>query len=282
MDEINSKTAGSWVGLDLSKLSSVAAVKDNLPSVGNYIYSFHVNITSFAKELRGKQLCDKLKLLCSTNFMPKWSSPVGPYHEVDLIQTSNFSGSFLNQDRSIELLTDPDFSKTIRDVLIALQERLPPLYVGQTSDIQDRVGRHLSENSTLKNRLAKVEIDIHNTWLCYCKVDTDISFEVLMHHFKEAEISPDDFLEEADEPRVDEATAEAERRLFPDRDFGEPSSNAPTRENDLVRADESNQSTVSKEKDDEYKRQIIEEIVTRLTHPGFTRKVGNRDISGME
>jgi hypothetical protein len=90
---------------------------------------------------------------------------VGGLHRVSLRSESRLSESKLEQLKSLS--RDPNFRKSLSEIILNACLLQPPLYVGKAVNLQTRLRQHLEFASPLQDRLSEVGIDIKKSILVY-------------------------------------------------------------------------------------------------------------------
>jgi hypothetical protein len=109
-------------------------------------------------------------------FYPRQGT-VKPYYNVTVS-----SGSWMSESKKQKLknaMKNKEFSDGLRNALNSSIVFQTPLYIGKTTDLQQRVTAHLASNSPLRSRLNEVGIDVEQTILMVVPSlpDTDLECE---------------------------------------------------------------------------------------------------------
>jgi len=160
-----------WNYLYLADPGPLDVKLQRLPEIGAAVYAFYVDVR-VSDGLVGRDLVDRLQELCALPHGPSRKTRLWPYETLMIEYQSDLPFSFIAWDaKTEELFETPTFSEEIRAVMDAIQQVLPPLYVGETHQLRARIANHLSPSSDLSLRLADRGLDVAQLLLRYMILD---------------------------------------------------------------------------------------------------------------
>lgn len=162
--------------------------------------------------------------------------------EVESRQDVGNGACYIAEDRFSGLLDRGDFRQLIKELLGAIQELVPALYVGQTKNLQKRVLSHLSGKTGLAKRLARYGLALEKCGLRYYLIKAE------------------DYGRSVFDGQATGSSAEIQLSQY------------------LARVTKKDRETA--DDPEEYARLVIEELITRLIRPGFVRRVGKQVFGG--
>lgn len=164
-----------WTYLHLSDPGPLEAKLETLPE-SPAVYSFCLSLKPPASDAIG--LLDWLIQLCDLPTGHPSIARLGPYQEITADYRSGYRRSYLTRDHAVKVLfDDPNFVCYLRKIIGISQSLIPPLYVGETVNLNQRLVQHLKPNSDLRLRLESAGIDIHQTAIRYCLVTAVSEFQ---------------------------------------------------------------------------------------------------------
>lgn len=119
---------------------------------------------------------DAFKADLSSPKFPTRTGLVKPYFEVSIGSSSGLSqGKIKKLDQALEKDTFRGHLQKLLDLSILFQA---PLYIGKSKDVRRRVEEHLTEGSTLQERLHQCNLKISDTALLVMPMEEDIDLEL--------------------------------------------------------------------------------------------------------
>lgn len=150
----------SWRYLYLSDPGPLETKLERLPEVGPSVYGFYLDVR-LRMETTPQSVIERIQALCSVPHGPERRSDLWPYESLLVTHKSPLEFTYLSWcEDTAGLFQSQDFMTEISAVLAALQDVLPPLYVGETHRLRDRIREHLTGGSDLLGRLEAVGIKV--------------------------------------------------------------------------------------------------------------------------
>jgi hypothetical protein len=163
---------------------------DRLPEKGPAVYGFYLDVRP-PKRADNPQFVQALRDLCALPHGPTRKATLWPYETLTVEHRTAVELSYVAWDASTErLFSRPGFADEVCAVLSAIQEIIPPLYVGESHRLRGRIRDHLSEGSDLLPRLEA----------CGLRID-----QLVLRYLLLEGVAPDERVEElVEEPADDE------------------------------------------------------------------------------
>lgn len=227
-----------WQTIDFREPSPRDAKLDRLENSAA-VYFFYLNI-HLSSDLSSTEWCSQVVSLLSLKQGIDIDIPLGFYEAVKLEHRSGYGMSYLTDSKLDACLSeDSEFLNKISMLMDELQFMLPPLYVGETSLLRDRVSAHLTSGALLE-RFNEGGIKEEDLLLRFVYLD-DIGISLDLEETKPA-AAPDD------EELLAQTFFQSAKTLTPGKQVGP-------------------------------QLKFVEELLSRLMRPRFIRKLGEHKLS---